>query len=157
MTVSPTAEAVDPRGVRFTAGVTSVVLAIGLLTTSWRVLAAQTTLFALCAFVGLQLNPWGGVYRSALRPRLRPLDASAHRSPHPVRFAQGVGFVCTFAGTIAYAAGWVPLGLFVNAFALVAALLSAVFDYCLGCRLHAALHRLWTARTSPDGTTNNQR
>lgn len=49
------------RGVRFTTAVTS---AIGLITGSWRVLAAQAVLFAACAFPGRKLNPRGRIYRS---------------------------------------------------------------------------------------------
>ena len=64
----------DPRGVRFTAAITSAILALGLLTTSWRVLAAQMVLFGLCAFVGMRLNPWGYMYRQAVQPRLAPVD-----------------------------------------------------------------------------------
>ena len=63
----------DPRGVRFTAAITSVILAVGLVTGSWRVLAAQTVLFALCAFIGMGLNPWGAMFRSAVAPRLQPV------------------------------------------------------------------------------------
>ena len=68
------AEKLDPRGVRFTAAITSTILAIGLLTTSWRVMAAQTVLFGLCAFIGMRLNPWGALYRKAVQPRLAPID-----------------------------------------------------------------------------------
>lgn len=138
----------DPRGVRFTAGFTSVVLALGLVTTSWRVLAVQTALFALCAFVGLKLNPWGSLYRGAVQSRLRPLSGSEREEPEPVRFAQGVGFAFALVATVGYAMGWTPLGLVANALALIAALLNAVFGYCLGCRLYALVGRFAPAGRS---------
>jgi hypothetical protein len=136
------AETLDPRGVRFTALVTSVILALGLVTGSWRILAAQTALFALCAFVGITLNPWGYVFRRAVRPRLVPIDPAAREDARPVRFSQGVGFAFTLVATIGYAAGWTTLGVAATVFALTAALLNAAFGFCLGCQLYLALRRL---------------
>lgn len=132
-------EGLDPRGVRFTAAVTSAILALGLITGSWRVLAAQTVLFAMCAFLGLQLNPWGRIYRSAVQPRLG--EPAERESPEPVRFAQGIGFGCALVATAGYAAGWTALAVGANAAALFAALLNAVFGRCLGCRAHQLLGR----------------
>lgn len=138
----------DPRGVRFTAAFTSAVLALGLLTGSWRVMAAQALLFGLCAFVDLKLNPWGVLYRKALMPRLATLGHDEHEAPGPVRFAQGIGFVCCSVATAGYASGVVAVGIAANAFALLAALLNAVFGYCLGCRAHALVQRAAPAKRS---------
>lgn len=141
----------DPRGVRFTAAFTSAVLALGLVTGSWRVLAAQTLLFGLCAFVDLKLNPWGALYRKAVLPRLVTLGRDEHEASGPVRFSQGVGFGCCLIATVGYASGAVVLGIVANAFALLAALLNAVFGYCLGCRAHALVQRVAPAkRTAQD-------
>ncbi|WP_019856407.1 DUF4395 domain-containing protein [Actinopolyspora mortivallis] len=133
---------VDPRGVRFTAWITSGVLSVGLVTGSWRVLAAQTALFALCAFVGLRMNPWGQLYRKTLRSHLRELPEEQGEDPGPVRFAQGVGFAFTLLATVGYATGWTTFGVVTNALALAAALLNAAFGYCLGCRLYLLVRRL---------------
>lgn len=135
------AETLDPRGIRFTAWMTSGILALGLVTGSWRVLAAQTALFALCAFIGLRLNPWGYVYRQALQPRMSSVSEGTGEAPAPVRFSQGVGFVFALVATIGYAAGWTTLGVVANAFALIAALLNAAFGYCLGCQMYLVLRR----------------
>ncbi|MER7078192.1 protein of unknown function [Saccharopolyspora kobensis] len=141
----------DPRGVRFTAAITSAILALGLITASWRVMAAQMVLFGLCAFLGMRLNPWGFVYRQAVQPRLAPIDQAEREEPAPVRFSQGIGFAFALVATIGYAAGWTTLGLVANALALVAALLNAVFGYCLGCQLYLVLRRLAPAGASaPD-------
>ncbi|MGP4016822.1 DUF4395 domain-containing protein [Saccharopolyspora sp. 5N708] len=142
----------DPRGVRFTAGITSVILALGLVTTSWRVLAAQMVLFGLCAFIGMQLNPWGYLYRQAVQPRLAPVDPADREDPAPVRFSQGVGFTFALVATIGYAAEWTTLGIVANAFALVAALLNAVFGYCLGCQMYLLLRRFAPAGASTSDT-----
>ncbi|GAB2760514.1 DUF4395 domain-containing protein [Salinifilum aidingensis] len=146
---APSQEMLDPRGVRFSAGVTSAILAFGLVTTSWRVLAAQTVLFAMCAVIGLRANPWGQVYRSAVRPRLGDLDGDEREAPGPVRFAQGVGFAFALAATAGYAAGWVAFGVVANVFALIAALLNAVFGYCLGCHAYLLSRRFLPIRNVP--------
>lgn len=142
----------DPRGVRFTAAFTSAVLALGLITGSWRVMAAQTLLFGLCAFVDIKLNPWGALYRKAVLPRLATLGTDEHEAPGPVRFAQGVGFACCLIATAGYASGVVVVGIAANAFALLASLLNAAFGYCLGCRVHALVHRVTPARRSAEDT-----
>ncbi|MGW3470983.1 DUF4395 domain-containing protein [Saccharopolyspora sp. NPDC000995] len=135
------AATLDPRGVRFTAVITSAILALGLVTTSWRVLAAQMVLFGMCAFLGMRLNPWGFVYRQTVQPRLAPIDSAEREDPAPVRFSQGVGFAFALVATIGYAAEWTALGIVANGFALVAALLNAVFGYCLGCQMYLLLRR----------------
>ncbi|RCW47040.1 uncharacterized protein DUF4395 [Halopolyspora algeriensis] len=135
------AATLDPRGIRFTAWITSVILALGLITGSWRILAAQTALFALCAFIGLKLNPWGHVYQRAVQPRLAPVPEGEQEAPAPVRFSQGVGFVFALVATVGYAAEWTALGVVANAFALVAALLNAAFGFCLGCRMYLVIRR----------------
>ncbi len=137
----------DTRGVRFTAWMTSVILALGLVTESWRILAAQTALFALCAFIGLKLNPWGYVFRKAVAPRLEPADPDQREDSAPVRFSQGVGFVFALVAMVSYAAGWTTLGIAANSLALVAALLNAAFGYCLGCQMYLVLRRV--APTAP--------
>jgi hypothetical protein len=142
----------DPRGVRFTAAITSAILALGLITGSWRVMAAQTVLFGLCAFIGMQLNPWGSLFRRAVQHRLAPVDPAEREDVAPVRFSQGVGFVFALAATVGYAAGWTVFGTVANAFALVAALLNAVFGFCLGCQMYLLLRRLAPAGASTSDT-----
>jgi hypothetical protein len=130
---------VDPRGPRFSAWMTTVVLAVVLLTGWWRLLAAQTVLFAMCAFITLKLNPWGHVYRRAIQPRLEP--TTEREEAAPLRFAQGVGFVFALIGTVGYAAGLTTLGVVATSAALVAALLNAAFGLCLGCEMFLVLRR----------------
>jgi hypothetical protein len=141
---------VDPRGPRFSAWVTSAVLAVVLLTGSWRLLAAQTVLFALCAFISLKLNPWGHVYRFAVQPRIKP--TSEREEAAPLRFAQGVGFAFTLLGTIGYVSGLTALGVVATAAALVAALLNAAVGLCLGCEVYLLLRRYAPALARPQTT-----
>jgi hypothetical protein len=131
---------VDPRGPRFSAWMTTLILAVVLLTGWWRLLAAQTVLFAMCAFISLKLNPWGHVYRAVLQPRLTP--TSEREEAAPLRFAQGVGFVFALVGTIGYASGFPALGVVATSFALVAALLNAAFGLCLGCEAYLLIRRV---------------
>jgi hypothetical protein len=131
---------VDPRGPRAGAAITTVVLAVVLVTGSGWLLAAQAVVFAIGAFAGLRFAPYGVVYRRLVQPRLEPpatLEAEA-----PPRFAQGVGFAFAAVGAVGYLAGVTPLGILATAFALGAAFLNAAFDICLGCEVHLRLVRL---------------
>jgi hypothetical protein len=131
---------VDPRGPRFGAAVTTVVLAAVLLTGSGWLLLAQAVVFGVGAVAGLRWAPYGVLYRRLVRPRLAPpaeLEAEA-----PPRFAQGVGLLFAAAGTVGYLAGAPVLGVVATAMALVAAVLNAAFDVCLGCEVHLRLVRL---------------
>jgi len=131
---------VDPRGPRFGAAITTVVLAAVLITSSGWLLAAQAVVFGIGAFAGLRYAPYGVLYRRLVAPRLSPpveLEAEA-----PPRFAQGVGFGFAVVGAVGYLAGITPLRVVATAFALGAAFLNAAFDYCLGCEVHLRLVRV---------------
>ncbi|MCF7551572.1 DUF4395 domain-containing protein [Pseudonocardia sp. WMMC193] len=129
----------DPRGVRFAAIVTTVVLALVLLSGSGWLALAQTLVFALGAFAGMRFAPYGVLYRLVVAPRLGP---PAEREPAaPVRFSQLVGFVFAAVGTVGYLAGLPVLGIVAIAFALAAAFLNAAFGYCLGCEMYGLLAR----------------
>jgi Domain of unknown function (DUF4395) len=131
---------VDPRGPRFGAAVTTLVLALVLVTGSGWLLAAQAVVFGVGAFAGLRYAPYGLLFRALVRPRLGPpttLEAQA-----PPRFAQGVGFAFAVLGAVGYLGGVTPLAVVMTAFALAAAFLNAAFDFCLGCEVHLRLVRL---------------
>ncbi|HEX3811307.1 MAG TPA: DUF4395 domain-containing protein [Mycobacteriales bacterium] len=138
---------VDPRGLRFAAWLTTVVLAIVLITGSAWLLLVQTVVFALGAFLGLRAAPYGQLFRVTLARRLGP---PAEREPAaPPRFAQGVGFGFAAVGTAAFFAGLDWLGLVATALALAAAFLNAAFGFCLGCQLYLLIRRI----TTPKGVT----
>ncbi len=132
---------IDPRGPRFGALITTVVLAIVLVTGSVWLFAAQAVVFAVGALLGLRYAPYGLVYRWLVRPRLGPpkdLEAEA-----PPRFAQAVGMVISVVGVVGYGVGLRPLGLAAAALALVAAVLNGVFGICLGCEMYLFIRRTW--------------
>lgn len=142
----PAGPAVDPRGPRFAAILTTIVLAVVLLTQWWPLLAAQTVVFAIGAFVGLKQAPYSILYRALVAPRLGP--PAEREDAAPLRFAQAVGFVFALVGTVGFALGVTPLGIVATAFALFAAFLNAAFDFCLGCEMFLLIKRFTPARAS---------
>jgi len=144
---------IDPRGPQFTAAVTAVVLAVVLVTApsafATVLLAVQAGLFALGAVLGVQRTPHAWVFRTVVRPRLAPNDD--WEDPAPPRFAQAVGLAFAVVGLAGFAAGLPALGLVATGFALVAALLNAVFGFCLGCEMYLIIRRV-TPRSATDST-----
>jgi Domain of unknown function (DUF4395) len=131
---------IDPRGPRFGAAITTVVLAIVLVTGSGWLLLAQTLVFAIGALAGLRYAPYGFLYRSLVRPRLGPPSRTEPEAPP--RFAQGVGMVIAGIGVIAFALGATIVGIAFAALALAAAFLNAAFDLCLGCHMYLLIQRI---------------
>lgn len=140
----PSAEvrSIDPRGPRFTASVTAVVLIAALISPRWvsvGLLSAQALFFAIGVARGVQSTPTGLIFRRFIRPRLSP--PAGLEDARPPRFAQGVGLVFAVVAVAGYAAGVTLVGAIATGFALVAALLNAVFGLCLGCELYLLLRR----------------
>jgi len=137
---------IDPRGPRFSAVITTVVLAAVLVTGSAWLLAAQVAVFAVGALAGLRYAPYGVLYRRLVRPRLGP---PAHTEAEaPPRFAQATGMVIGAIGLICLSAGARPAGLACTALALAAAFLNAAFDLCLGCQAYLFIKRNQRVRPS---------
>jgi hypothetical protein len=137
---------VDPRGQRFSAILTSIVLVVVLVTSSWPLLAAQAVVFVIGVVFGLRSAPYGLIYQAFVRPRLGPpkeLEPEA-----PPRFAQGVGAAFALVGVLGYALGIPALGMTATAFALVAAFLNAAFGLCLGCEAYLLIRRLTPGRAT---------
>jgi Domain of unknown function (DUF4395) len=125
---------VDPRGPRFAAVLTTVVLLLVLATGSGVLLAVQGGVFALGAVLGLRRSPYGWLYRRLVRPRLGP--PRELEDERPPRFAQAVGLAFAVVGATGYLSGATWLGIGATAAALAAAFLNAAFGYCLGCELY---------------------
>ena len=137
---------IDPRGPRFGAAITTAVLAIILLTIPSTVavvlLAIQTAVFALGAFVGLQAQPYGILYRKLVAPKLgKPTELEAVEPP---QFAQLVGFLFAASGLIAILVGADLVATIAVGFALGAAFLNAVFNFCLGCEMYLIGKRIFS-------------
>lgn len=137
VTCNPRLE-IDPRGPRFGASVTTVVLAASLISLGsglgTALVAWQAIAFGLGAFVGLQAQPYGLIFRSVVQPRLAPpadLEDAA-----PPRFAQLVGFLFALVALVAVAFGLTTIATIALALALAAAFLNAAFGFCLGCEMY---------------------
>lgn len=132
-----TAAGIDPRGPRFTASLTAILLAVALVVpegVATVLIAAQAVFFALGVGLGVQRTPTGLLFRRLVRPRLAP--PTELEGPTPPRFAQGVGLVFAAVALVGYLSGAVLVAQVAVGFALVAALLNAVFAFCLGCELY---------------------
>jgi hypothetical protein len=130
---------IDPRGPRFGAWITTVVLVIVLATGWWPLLAAQGVVFAIGGFLGLRYAPYGVLFRTLVAPRLAP--STEREDAAPPQFAQFVGFLFAIVGVIGYASGAVVLGAVATAFALIAAFLNAAIGFCLGCEVYLLIRR----------------
>lgn len=142
---------IDPRGHRFNAVPTAIVLAAAILTVEpFAAVAVGLVVFQLIVFViggfyNLGASPYAQFFKRVVRPRIGPpaeLEDSA-----PPAFSQVVGsafLVVALAGLLIPDATVVAyIGL---AFALIAALLNASIQLCLGCELYLLLQRLQTSK-----------
>ena len=130
---------IDPRGPRFGAVITTIVLAVVLITRSAWLLGAQLVVFAIGALFGLRYAPYGIVYRRLIRPRIGP--PARTEAEAPPRFSQGVGMIFAAGGVLGYALGATAVGIVFTALALAAAFLNAAFDFCLGCQAYLLIQR----------------
>ena len=131
---------IDARGPRFSAALTTVVLAIALVTGSEWVATFQAIVFAIGAIKGPQFTPYAFIYRILIKPRLKsPLRTEDVRPP---KFAQSIGLIFALVALVGSAAGAPVVFTVAIAAALAAAFLNAAFDFCLGCQIYLLLARL---------------
>lgn len=129
----------DPRGPRFAAALTTVVLILVLAFGAGWLALAQAVVFAATALAP-RYGPYALIYRMVVAPRLGP---SADLEPAaPVRFAQVVGLCFAIVAAFGYLSGATLLGVVAAAGALLAAFLNAAFGLCLGCEMYLALRRI---------------
>lgn len=142
---------VDPRGPRFGGAVTAVLLGTVVVlgpesNLALALLLVQTLAFAAGSLIGLRAQPWGIIFRRFVRPRLGP--PAELEDARPPRFAQTVGLIFALAGLAGVLFSVPALFYIAVAFALVAALLNAVFDFCLGCEVYLIGKRIFGARAA---------
>ncbi|MEI7476280.1 MAG: DUF4395 domain-containing protein [Actinomycetes bacterium] len=133
---------IDVRGPRFSATLTVIVLAIALATQNVWVLAFQAVVFAIGAIRGPQFTPYAFIFKRIVKPRLR--GEVVTEDSRPPQFAQSVGFVFALVGLLGAAIGSVPVFSIAVGFALAAAFLNSVFNYCLGCEMYLLVLRIRT-------------
>ena len=142
-TESGSALGLDPRGPQLAAGITAAVLVVVLLLpqpAATVLLAVQAVLFAIGAVRGVQATPHAWLFRTLVRPRLAP--PAELEAPEPPRFAQAVGLAFALVGLVAFLAGATLVAQVAVGAALVAALLNAVFAFCLGCEVYLLVRRV---------------
>jgi hypothetical protein len=131
---------IDARGPRFSAAITTLVLALALVTGSVWVALFQAIVFAVGATKGPQFTPYAFIYRSLIKPRLRsPLRTEDVRPP---KFAQLIGLAFAIVAIAGAATGTSVVFTVAVAAALAAAFLNAAFDFCLGCQVYLILARI---------------
>jgi hypothetical protein len=119
---------IDARGPRFSAAITTAVLAIALATSNLWVILAQAIVFAIGAFRGPQFTPYALIFKNIVKPRLK--SAVVTEDVRPPQFAQS-GSITGISGLFVVAVS----------FALAAAFLNAAFNFCLGCEMYVLLLR----------------
>ena len=133
---------IDVRGPRFSATLTVIVLAIALATQNVWVLALQGVVFAIGAIRGPQFTPYAFIFKRVVKPRLR--GEVVTEDSRPPQFAQSVGFIFALVGLLGAAIGSVAVFSVAVGFALAAAFLNSVFNYCLGCEMYLLVLRIRT-------------
>ena len=130
---------IDARGPRYSAAITSVVLALALITESSYVIGFQFAVFLSAVLFGLRRSIYGFVYRNLIQPRLSgPVPSEDQRAP---RFAQLIGALFAFIALLGGVTGNSAVFLIATSFALGAAFLNAAFGFCLGCQIYLILVR----------------
>jgi hypothetical protein len=125
----------------FFAGITSVVLALALITESSYVIGFQFAVFLSAVLFGLRRSIYGFIYRNLIQPRLSgPVPSEDQRAP---RFAQLIGALFAFIALLGGVTGNSAVFLIATSFALGAAFLNAAFGFCLGCQIYLILVRLF--------------
>ena len=131
---------IDARGPRYSAAITSIVLALALITESSYVIGFQFAVFLSAVLFGLRKSIYGFIYRGLIQPRLKgPVPSEDQRAP---RFAQFIGALFAFVALLGGVTGNSAVFLIATSFALSAAFLNAAFGFCLGCQIYLTLVRL---------------
>jgi hypothetical protein len=145
-------EQLDPRGPRFGAGISSILMLIVIYLSldpasegiALGVMGFAVVMFTFGSVLGPARHPYSYLYKYTLRKFLK---APAYLEPAtPVHFAQIIGLVITVLGLTLGIFG-VPYALPIAAAgAFMAAFVNAVFAYCIGCQMYLGLKRLGAIR-----------
>lgn len=131
---------IDARGPRFGAVLTTIVLAISLVTQSAVLIALQLIVFAIGAFISPTKSPYGFIYKKFVKSRLSG-DVPTE-DVRPPKFAQLVGFLFALTALVGSLIGSSALFTVAVSFCLAASFLNAAFDFCLGCQIYLLGYRL---------------
>ena len=135
-----TSQLIDARGPRFSAALTTIVLSLALVTSSMWIVIAQAIVFAIGASRGPQFTPYAFIFRTIVKPHLK--SAVISEDIRPPQFAQSIGLLFSLAAIAGSITGLTGLFVIAVSFALAAAFLNAVFNFCLGCEVYLLLLRV---------------
>ena len=125
---------IDARGPRFSAVLTTLVLAAALVTGSTTLIAIQLVVFAIGAFAGPAKTPYALLFKKFVKPRLK--GEVVTEDSRPPQFAQSVGLIFAVAALAGSLLSIPALFTVAVSFALFAAFLNAAFNFCLGCEIY---------------------
>ncbi len=130
---------IDARGPRYTAGITTLVLSVALVTESNLIIGFQFAVFLTAVLFGLRTSLYSFIYRNLIQPRLTgPVPSENEAAP---RFAQLIGALFAATALIGGVSGNSTVFLIATSFALAAAFLNAAFGFCLGCQFYLLILR----------------
>jgi hypothetical protein len=135
---------IDARGPRWSALITTVVLATALVTSSVWLIAFQAVVFAIGALRGPQFTPYALIFKNLIKPRFK--SEATLEDVKPSQFAQAVGLGFTVVAIIGSVTGASALFTVAVGFALAAAFLNAAFNFCLGCEMYLLILRARPAK-----------
>ena len=125
---------IDARGPRFSAFITTLILAAALVTQSAVLIAIQLVVFAIGALAGPAKTPYAFLFKKFVKPRLKgevPVEDA-----RPPQFAQSVGLIFTVVALAGSLLAIPAIFTVAVGFALFAAFLNAAFNFCLGCEIY---------------------
>jgi hypothetical protein len=138
--VNANTKLIDARGPRFGAAITTVVLAVALVTHSTWLVGLQLVVFAIGAIGTPARTPYALIFKKFVRPRLR--GEVPTEDVRPPQFAQAVGLAFAVVAFVAGLVGAKSVFVVALSLCLAAAFLNAAFNYCLGCEAYLLIVRL---------------
>jgi hypothetical protein len=132
-------DVIDGRAPRANQALVGALSLIGVVTGQWWLLALVAAQLAIGLTLGRRFCVACVAYFELIQPRFGegPLEDS-----RPPRFANKVGVVVLGAATLAYLAGFDPLGAALGLLVAALALLSAATGLCAGCEMYKISARL---------------
>ena len=145
----PAARMIDPRGHRFGAGLSALLLIGSFLVNQPIGVAIALLSIGTSAAFGLRYSIYGAIWRRLARALRLAKTEPEHE--YPPRFAQTLGSVALILSLIGFAGGAPVIGwLLAGAVAALQSVL-AITGFCLGCRLYflrwwvpSLVTRIWT-------------
>src|SRR6187455_797722 len=130
----PKARMIDPRGHRFGAGVSALLLVAAFLTGTPLIVALVLLSIGVSAAFGLKYSIYGVAWRRIAKTLALPKVEPEHE--YPPRFAQVLGSVALILALIAFVLGATTIGWALTLAVAGLQSLLATTGYCLGCRVY---------------------